>query len=209
VLDFEVGAQSGSLALFYWSGWLALLSLICWFFFWLTTSLPNGAPRLVAWLEALLVPVNNRVDLWVPWRRKQLQRDFSSLLAMLLDAGFSEAKALLLAARGTANGILLHKAQRAVQALQQGAKLTEAVQELDPSGEFKWRLENAAASNLGFAPALRGWEEALDAKAYAQEQAASQVVSTGMVFLNGAMVALIAVGLFRILLSIIEEVVLW
>ena len=43
------------------------------------------------------------------------------------------------------------------------------------------------------AQALRGWREWLHARACQQEQAAAQSISTGLVLLNGASVALAAV----------------
>jgi len=56
---------------------------------------------------------------------------------------------------------------------------------------------------------LSGWHDALDAKAYQLEQAASQVITTGLVIVNGCVVGLIAIGVFQVLTSIVSEAVLW
>src|SRR5206468_9594592 len=60
----------------------------------------------------------------------------------------------------------LRRAQRVLAALEQGVKLDEAVRAFDDNGEFHWRLTNATHARGGFLAALRGWHEALDAKAF-------------------------------------------
>jgi hypothetical protein len=72
----------------------------------------------------------------------------------------------------------------------------------DKAGEFAWRLSNAAAQEGGFLPALAGWMEALDAKAFQQEQTASQIITTSLVLCNGLVVGLIATGIFAVLISL-------
>jgi type II secretory pathway component PulF len=133
-----------------------------------------------------------------------MQRDFSAMLAILLDAGMPEPEALTLAAECTDNRIFQRRAARAVAALKQGRKLTEAVQAIDDTGEFRWRLANACHAQGGFLTAMAGWNLALDAKAFQQEQATAQVVTTGLVVLNGAIVAVMAISVFQVLLSIIN-----
>ena len=118
-----------------------------------------------------------------------MQRDFSVMLATLIDAGTPEPDAVTLAARCTANSCFEERAARAVNALQQGGSLTDAMQELDDTGEFRWRLTNAAHSRGGFLAALAGWHDALNAKSFQHEQAAAHVVSTALVLLNGLFVA--------------------
>ena len=133
-----------------------------------------------------------------------MQRDFSVMLALLLDVEVPEDKAVRLAAESTANRVFLMRAERVVADLRQGVKLTEAVRWLDDAGEFRWRLRNAAQAGRGFVAALDGWHETLEAKAFQQEQIASQTITTGFVFLNGLMVSLIAVALFQLLIAVIE-----
>ena len=133
----------------------------------------------------------------------------AGLLAVLLDAGVPEEKALLLAAQGTGNAIFNRRAQNAVRELQRGLKLTEAVQKLDDSGEFRWRLTNAAHGGGGFKLALNGWLEALDAKAFQQEQAASQLITTGLVVMNGVSVGALGVAMLSPLYEMISIMALW
>ena len=165
-----------------------------------------AAVWLLFWLGNLALP--DRVEFLLPWRRKRMQRDFSTMFSLLLDAGVPEARALRLGAECAANSGFLERAQRAAAELQQGAKLPDAARRLDDAGEFAWRLRNAAAPGGSFFAALEGWHEALDAKAFQQQQTASQLVTTGFVMLNGVMVSLVALGLFRLLLAILDEAAL-
>jgi hypothetical protein len=96
-----------------------------------------------------------------------------------------------------------------VRDLQAGIKLTEAVRWLDDAGEFRWRLRNAAEPRAGFFAALAGWHESLEARAFHQEQAVSQTITSGLVLLNGLMVGLVALGMFRLILALLEEAILW
>ena len=165
-----------------------------------------AAAWLLFWLGNVTLP--DRIQILLPWRRKRMQRDFSTMFSLLLDAGVPEARALRLGAECTANAGFLQRADRAATDLQQGAKLPEAARRLDDAGEFAWRLRNAAAPGGSFIAALEGWHEALAAKAFQQQQTASQLITTGFVLLNGLMVGLVALGLFRLLLVIMDEAAL-
>jgi type II secretory pathway component PulF len=169
----------------------------------------GATPRVLRWLDPIVKPVTDRLACRLPWRRKRLLWGFSALLAGFLDEGVPEAKAVQLAAAGTDNNMFIQFGNRIVERLQQGVPLTEAMRVLDDSGEFRWRLANAAYGQAGFRTALAGWHEALDAKAFQQEQAASQFVTTGLVILNGVFVALIAISVFQALTSIVWELSLW
>jgi hypothetical protein len=79
----------------------------------------------------------------------------------------------------------------------------------DQDAEFGWRLDNAARSPAGFRESLRGWQEALDAKAYQAEQAASHLVTTACVVLNGLAIGVVVTGVFGLLIGLIEEGILW
>ncbi|HZL77339.1 MAG TPA: type II secretion system F family protein, partial [Candidatus Limnocylindrales bacterium] len=142
----------------------------------------------------------------VPWKQKKLQRTFSAMLAVLLDGGVPEAEAVRLAGDSTANEICRRRAQQVIAALEKGIKLDDAVRLFDDSGEFHWRLTNATHAHGGFLNALRGWHEALDAKAFQQEEAATHVLTSGLVILNGLVVALIATAMFGILIAILKGV---
>ena len=133
---------------------------------WVTASFYIGTPPLFYWFEHLFPAMCDRLNFVVPWRYKRLQRDFSSMLAMLLDGGVPEPEAVTLAAECTANSLFIRRARAVVAALQQGVKLTEAIQLMDKSGEFKWRLANAIHGREGFLKAIVGWNEALDARAF-------------------------------------------
>ena len=170
----------------------ALLGLL-----WLVAFTYIGGPRVVAWF-----PVLERLHY-------RLQRDFSTLLAVLLDAGVPEAAALTLAADGTANSVFRRRAARAVEGLRQGLKLPDAVHLMDDTGEFRWRLRNAVAAPGGFFRALAGWHESLDARAFQQEQAAAHVISTSLVLWNGLFVGVILVAVFKVLTSLINTAALW
>ena len=91
-----------------------------------------------------------------------------------------------------------------IAALERGTKLDEAVRAFDDHGEFHWRLTNAIHARGGFLNALRGWHEALDAKAFQQEEATAHVVTSGLVILNGVLVALVAMTVFGTLISMVE-----
>jgi type II secretory pathway component PulF len=158
----------------------------------------------VSWL-----PILEQVHYRLPWRRKRMQRDFSTMLAVLLDSGVSEAEAVTLAADCASNGPFRRRAARVVQALQQGVKLTKAVESMDDSGEFGWRLANAFHGQAGFLPALAGWHDALDAKAFQQEQAAAHGITTALVLWSGVFVGAVVISVFMFLISIIDAGVLW
>ncbi len=138
-----------------------------------------------------------------------MQRDFSLMLATLLDAGMPEPDSVTLAASCTANSRFEARAAVAVNALKQGRSLTDAMQDMDDSGEFRWRLTNATHSRGGFRAALAGWHDALNAKSFQHEQAAAHVVSTALVLLNGLFVAAVVISVFSFLISIVNAGVLW
>ena len=180
---------------------LAPLALALFAFFY------AGGPALVAGLRL------TRVASWfhyrLPWRRKRVHRDFSAMLGVLLDAGVPEAEALGLAARSTANSVFEARASRAVAALERGSGLTEAVALLDGLGELRWRLASAAGASGGFSRALAGWHESLEAGACQLEQAVAHAITTAIVVLHGAMVAVVAIGIFQCLVRIAEALLIW
>ncbi|MGA2853202.1 MAG: type II secretion system F family protein [Verrucomicrobiota bacterium] len=163
-----------------------------------------GGPGFVRWFQFRSVPVVDWITWRIPWKQKKLQRTFSAMLAVLLDGGVPEAEAVRLAGDSTANEICRHRARRVIAALEKGVKLDEAVRAFDDTGEFHWRLTNAAHAHGGFLKALRGWHEALDAKAFQQEEAATHVLTSGLVILNGLVVALIATSMFGMLVMILK-----
>jgi type II secretory pathway component PulF len=171
----------------------------------LMVALYVGGPGLVRCFQFRNFPLTDWLAWRVPWKRKRLQRTFSAMLAVLLDGGVPEPEAVRMAGDCTANEIGRQRTQRIIAALQNGTRLEEAVRAFDDDREFHWRLANAAHAHGGFLSALRGWHEALDARAFQQEEAAAHVVTTGVVILNGAFVALIAVAMFGILVGILRN----
>jgi type II secretory pathway component PulF len=168
-----------------------------------------GGPGFARWFQFRGLPFVDWIAWHIPWKQKRLQRTFSAMLAVLLDGGVPEAEAVRLAGDCTANEICRHRAQRVIGALQQGTKLDDAVRAFDSSGEFHWRLTNATHARGGFLSALQGWHEALDAKAFQQEEASAHAVTSGLVILNGVLVALIATGMFGILIACVNAALLW
>jgi type II secretory pathway component PulF len=141
----------------------------------------------------------------IPWRRKRLLRDFAAMLAALLDVGVPEGRAVEQAAESTANRAFHKQAEKVLVRLRGGEALRVALNELEPGSELEWRFGNAAQSRNGFTAALRGWLEALDARAFQEEQSASQFLTGGLVLLQGLMIGLLAFGFFHLLVSLIEE----
>lgn len=163
-----------------------------------------GGPGFVRWFQFRSVPVVDWIAWRIPWKQKKLLRAFSAMLAVLLDGGVPEAEAVRLAGESTANEICRRRANRVIVALQGGAKLEDAVRGFDDNGEFHWRLTNATHAHGGFLQALYGWHEALDAKAFQQEEATTHTVTSGLVVMNGVVVALIATAMFGVLVAILN-----
>ena len=121
----------------------------------------------------------------------------------------TRSDAVRLAADCAANRAFQHRAETVVTRLREGQRLTEAVQALDDSGEFRWRLTNAVHAKDGFLRALTGWCESLDARAFQQEQAAALTLTSALVLLNGLFVSLIVLTTFGALIAIVETGILW
>lgn len=185
--------------------WAQIAVMLCFQFIMLCYV---AGPRKRDWFPGLSSSMD-RIAWLLPWRRKRIQRDFATMLALLLDAGVPEQRALLLAAESSNNTPFIRRAKIAAERISAGTKLTEAVRVLDDSGEFQWRLANAAQGQGGFLVALRGWFEALDAKAFQQEQAAAQTLTTALVLWNGVMIGAFVIGMFHLLTNIIKEASLW
>ena len=163
-----------------------------------------GGPGFVRWFQFRSVPIVDWITWRIPWKQKKLQRTFSAMLAVLLDGGVPEAEAVRLAGDSTANEICRHRARCVIAALEKGVKLDDAVRAFDDSGEFHWRLTNATHAHGGFLAALRGWLEALDAKAFQQEETATHAFTSGLVILNGVVVGLVATAMFGMLVMMLK-----
>ena len=141
----------------------------------------------------------------IPWRRKRLQRDYSYVLALLLDSGIPEAKAVELAAEGTANGVIKQRARKAIAAVRSGAGMAKAVQLMDDSKEFQWRLTNALQTEFNFVDTLRGWHESLSARADRQQQTYATLMETSLLLFLGLIVGSIMIGMFLPLIELMEK----
>ncbi len=168
-----------------------------------------AGPYVVSVLRAVFGPLPDMIAWAVPWKRKRMQRTFSAMLSVLLDAGVPEAEAIELAADCTANAVVRQRALKAKEAIQRGVKLTEAVQALDDTGEFRWRLANAVHGRGGFLQALAGWHEALEAKAFQLEQTFAHIVTTALVLANGLMVSIVVGAVFSGLIAITSVALQW
>jgi type IV pilus assembly protein PilC len=176
---------------------------------WIAMFVYIAGPRVQSWLARIHPAIPGWISWQFPWRRKRLHRDFSSMLALLLDANVPESEAIRLAGESTNNVVMQRRARRVRELLTKGVKLPEAVCEMGDSQELSWRLSNALRSGRDFLRALAGWHEALDAKAFQLEQAAAQTTTTAMVLINGVLVGGIVIALFLALIQIINEAVLW
>ena len=176
---------------------------------WLLTFAYLGGPRSYRWFRFFLPGVPDWIQYHLPWRRKRLQRDFSAMLAVLLDAQMPESEAILLAADSTANRIIVRRGEKIRVLLAQGVKLPEAIRALDDTGELQWRLANALRRGRDFLSALTGWHEALDSKAFQQEQAAAQITTTALVLFNGFIIAAVVIGMFLPLIALLNHMTLW
>ncbi len=191
------------------SGYIFLIQGAVMGLLWLAIFGYVGGPRLHAWLHRLLPRVTDGILGRLPWRRKRLQRDFSAMLAVLLDASVPEADAVTLAAETTANSIFIRRAANVRKLLHDGLKLPDALRVMDSSGELKWRLANALHGRGGFLRALGGWHEALDARAFQLEQTAAQTATTAFVLFNGLIVAAVMLAAFLALIQLIQHALLW
>lgn len=176
---------------------------------WICAFAYVGGPQAVKWIEAGVFPIGDWIYCRLPWCRTRMKRDFSAMLGLLLDASVPEASAVQLAADSTANRFFIARARRVLADLSAGRKLSEALARLDDKGEFRWRLDNAARSRAGFTAALAGWVEALDARAFQQEQAAAQFLTTSVVLLNGLVVGLFMVTVFKAIVGVMNFMLLW
>ena len=181
------------------------IAILCW----LCVLAYIGGPRLRRWMRVIDASLFDYFLYRLPWRRRRLQRNFSAMLAVLLDSNVPEAEAVLMAADATTNAAIQSRAERVNARLAAGEKLPVAIRAMDDSGELEWRMGNALRRGRGFFNALAGWHEALDAKAFQAEQTAAQVTTTALVLFSGLMVASIVIAMFLPLIALINRAVLW
>jgi type II secretory pathway component PulF len=187
------------------SGIMTLIQVVMLLLLWGALLFYAGGPRVrqgvIGWL--------GKWQCVSPWNWRRTQRDFSAMLAVLLDSGVPEAEAVRMAGESTADPVMRHRAEGVCRKLEKGVALPEALEALDKSGELPWRIKNALRHGKGFLRALTGWHESLDARAFQLEQSAAQVATSTLVLINGVIVACIVIGVFLALIQIINDAVLW
>jgi len=176
---------------------------------WLAVLVYVAGPRASEWVGRVAPGLPDWVASRLPWRRKRLQRDFSAMLAVLLDSEVPEPEAVALAADATANGVMKRRAAKVCRRLREGARLPEALRAMDDTGELHWRLSNALQQRGGFVRALAGWHDALEAKAFQLEQSAAQIATTLLVLLNGAIVASMVIAIFLVIIRFTQAANRW
>ena len=165
---------------------------------WLRPDFPTS---VVMWIDSIL----HRF----PWRRRRMQRDFTAMLGLLLDAHVPEEQAIRIAAEAAANESFRQRAERAVERLRQGVALPKALCATDDSGEFQWRLRTAFHLRGSFATALAGWHDSLDVKAALGAHAASRFTLAALVLFASLIAGSMAVAVFQVLTGIVMEIALW
>lgn len=143
--------------------------------------------------------------LLIPWHRKRLQRDYSRVLALLLDSGVPEEKAIELAAQSTSNRTIKKRARKAIASLQSGMGLTEAIKLMDDSREFQWRLTNALQTDGKFVDSLSGWHQSLSARADRQHRSFASLIEATMILLLGLIIGSIMIGMFLPLIKLMDK----
>src|ERR1043165_6447801 len=123
-------------------------------------------PRMGNVARLLFGSLPDRIAMLLPWRRYRAHRDFTAVLAILLDAGVQETPAVRLAAQATANNVFQYRAENVIRLLQSGTPLPEALKAIEKSPEFHWRWISALRAGKDFFAALRGWHESLETRAF-------------------------------------------
>jgi len=189
---------------------LALLTMIPVVLLGIVVTTLAAGPRirlfLLRWLSPTFI---DRLLNWTPWNHRRARRDFSLTLALLLDAGLPEDLALRHAGAATGSHFFGTLAKRAADKLREGTTFLDALAQIDPAGELKWRWQVAARAHVPFQQALEGWHETLDVHAVKAEQSAASLATTTLVLLNGVIVGAVVVGVFQFLTTLIEESALW
>jgi type II secretory pathway component PulF len=163
-----------------------------------------GTPRFGFWRR-----ITDSALLWLPWLELRCFRTFSIMLGTFLDSGLKEEEAMRLAAASTNNISFERRIKPALNSLAEGRALDKALESIEPTGEFSWRLSNALRSRSGFLQALSGWHETLEARATRAEEVMAHACTTAFVLLNGVLIGTIVVSVFLLFVTLLNEAVLW
>ncbi|NDF00643.1 MAG: hypothetical protein EB034_20590 [Verrucomicrobia bacterium] len=189
-------------------GWF--IGLGVWLIFIAVAScLFLGGPQHTAWLTNTFPRLTNWITNRFPWQRCRMQRDYSLLLALLLDAKVPEELAVDTAARLGGNAFWRTRAELVIADLRAGIWLPEAVRHLDDTGEMEWRTQFSRALLKPLLPALAGWHESLETQAFRLERVACDATNVLFILGCGAGVGLVCVTMFNLLINLMEGVMLW
>lgn len=173
------------------------------------SSLYLSGPQSAAWVDHRFPWLTRWLTNRLPWKRRRMQRDYSLLLALLLDAKVPEEIAVTTAASLSGNSFWQPRTDRVVADLRAGIWLPEAVRHLDEDGEMPWRTQIARAQLKPLLPALAGWHESLEAQAFRLERIACDTTNVIFILGCGAGVGLVCVTVFLLLIGLMEGVMLW
>ncbi len=209
--DYEIAIPLPALANFFLAhhdAWF--IGLFLWLAFITAAScLYLSGPQSAAWLDSRFPWLTRWVTTRLPWQRRRMQRDYSLMLALLLDAKVPEETAVSTAASLSGNAFWRPRADLVVADLREGIWLPEAVRHLDDSGEMQWRTQFARAGLKPLLPALAGWHESLEGQAFRLERMACDGTNLLLILGCGAGVGLVCVTIFNLLISLMEGVMLW
>lgn len=146
-----------------------------------------------------------------PWRKIRLKIDFMKSLALLLDNNVNEDEAIILSANATDNYIFQMKAKKSVNLLKSGTSLTKVLTKVfDSTGELEWRIKNSILlDDIKLIQSIKKWCSFLDIKAYQLEQGATQLFTTGLLFLTSFIIAMFLIAMCLPLRAVIEAHLLW
>ena len=135
----------------------------------------------------------------------RLTQIFAQGLVLALKSGMSERVAINVAAGYTGNSRFQELAGRAISDLESGEFLTTVIKTHFPySKELSWRIKYISENREQAFMSIEQWCDHLEARAYRAEQMFSQIVSTMMILILSAWVAIIAIVLFSRMVGLIE-----
>ncbi len=144
----------------------------------------------------------------LPWVRLRMKRDFAAMLALLLDAGVPEETAVLRAAEATDSRLISRMGRRMAGDIRNGSGLPNAVMKRGLDRSFAWTLTNCLRSGRDFFVSLRSANDALSLRAERLEQQAATGAVILFTLMNGTIIGLFAIWLFRCFVLLIEEAAL-
>ena len=146
---------------------------------------------------------------FTPWLRNRLVRDYTTLLAIFLDSGFSEKKSIQHTSLCINNYIFTKRSNKMITMLSEGYRLDESIKILDHKNFYRLNLAFSKPSKINFSQSINSWTQFLNIKANFQENIFAQSFATFAILINGLFVALVAYDIFNILIMITNHTILW